>query len=150
MGGDAGRSVHGVVVAGHGAASGASGRYPGGTLALQIPHFLERGLDLRGYHRGTVNVDISPLRFVPRRPLVTLRGVAWTDRIPPEDFSFFSCELEHEGRRHDGLVYRPHPETKVEHFQNESIVEVLTDHIAGLAVGDPVVLHFPPNGADAG
>lgn len=132
--------VHGVVVAGHGAASGASGRYPGGTLALQIPHFLARGLDLRAYHRGTINVDIAPLRFVPKHPLVTVRDVAWTDRIPPETFSFFSCELEHAGRRHAGLVYYPHPETKVEHFQSESIVEVVTEHVAGLAEGDPVTL----------
>lgn len=147
---DDGCDVPGVVVAGHGAASGASGSYPGGTLALQIPHFLARGLDLRGYHLGTINVDISPLRFVPRRPAITVRDVAWTDRIPPEDFSFFPCELEHAGVRHDGLVYYPHPETKVEHFQNESIVEVLSDHLAGLAVGDTVVLRFPPDGARAG
>ncbi len=60
------RAAAGVVVSGHGAASGrGSRRYPDGTLALQIPIFAELGLDLSDAFPGTINVDTSPYGFVP-------------------------------------------------------------------------------------
>jgi len=134
--------VPGVIRQGHGVASGtaASSPYPHGTLALQIPLFRERGLDLSGFFRGTLNVDISPCRHALVQPDVTLRQVAWTDRIPPEDFSFCACLLRVHGTTHPALIYHPHPETKVEHFQNASVVEVLAPFVKGLTTGCRVTL----------
>lgn len=137
-------AVPGVIRQGYGVASGtaASSPYPDGTLALQIPLFKERGVDLSGFFRGTLNVDISPLCFALIKPDVTLRQVAWTDRIPPEDFSFCACLLEVERSPHPALIYRPHPETKVEHFQNPSIIEILAPYVGGLAVHSKVTLRL--------
>lgn len=136
--------VQGVIRQGYGVASGssASSPYPHGTLSLQVPLFKERGVDLSGFFLGTLNVDISPQRFAVTRPDVTLRAVAWTDRIPPEDFSFCACLLEAGGTRHRALIYHPHPETKVEHFQNESVVEVLAPYVSDLAIGSKVILRL--------
>ena len=136
--------VRGVIRRGHGVASGSAAisPYPGGTLALQIPLFKQQGVDLSGFFCGTLNVDISPLRFQLTNPEVTLRKVAWTDRIPPEDFSFCPCLLEALRATHRALVYYPHPETKVEHFQNESVIEVLAPFIPHLGIGSRVRLRL--------
>lgn len=147
---DDGRSVvvSGVVVAGHGVASGRSGdpRFPGGTIALQRPHFAARGLDLSGFHPGTVNVSIAPLRWEVVRADHTFRDVRWTDTQPAEDFSFVAIGLQDPtGRRHDALVYHPHPDTKPDHVQPDDVVEVLAPKIPDLAVGDPVRLYVDPS-----
>ena len=136
--------VQGVIRQGYGVASGsaASSPYPNGTLSLQAPRFKERGVDLSGFFPGTLNVDISPRRFALTRPDITLRTVAWTDRIPPEDFSFRACLLEAGGRTHHALIDHPHPETKVEHFQNDSVVEVLAPYVNNLAIGSKVSLRL--------
>jgi hypothetical protein len=134
-------AVTGIVRQGHGAASGrAKHPYPDGTLALQFPIFRAQHVDLSGFYRGTLNVDLAPARFVLEQADVTLRQVRWTDRIPPEDFSFFACLLEFDGARFPALIYRPHPETKVEHFQNDSILEIMAPHVRGIGAGSRVVL----------
>ena len=43
---------------------------------------------------------------------------------------------------YESLVYRPHPETKVEHFQDESLVEVLAPWVEGIRTGSGVMLAF--------
>jgi len=139
-------AVPGRIVPGHQAASG-TGRacpYPGGTIRAQMPHFLARGLDLSECRAGTLNVDLTPRRFRLRAADWTFRSVAWTDRIPPEDFSFSRCVLEASGKRSPAWIYYPHPETKAEHFQSPTLVEVIAPDIAGLAYGDPCVLHVQP------
>jgi hypothetical protein len=134
-------NVVGRVVAGHGVASGCNGdpRFPGGTLAMQIPTFLSLGLDLRPYHRGTINVSISPWSYVSGRARVTFRDVHWAPHEPPEDFSFFDCRVRVRGSDWvSGLIYHPHPETKPKHFQAPDVLEVLTDLLPGLRVGDEI------------
>ena len=136
-------NVVGRVVAGHGVASGRNGdpRFPGGTLAMQIPTFLSLGLDLRPYYRGTINVSISPWSIVPGEARVTFRGVRWANREPAEDFSFFDCRVRVQGSDWvPGLIYYPHPETKPKHFQAPDVLEVLTDLLPGLRVGDEIHL----------
>ena len=135
--GDFDVTVAGGIVAGYGAASGRAddAPYPGGSLALQAPHFAEAGVDLSMYHLGTINVDITPHQFVPVAPLATIRDVRWTDAIPAETFSFFQCRIEIGSTAESGLVYRPHPETKVEHFHDPAVVEVITRWIADADVG---------------
>ena len=53
-------------------------------------------------------------------------------------FSFFRCRIEVGSMAETGLVYRPHPETKVEHFHDPAVVEVITRWIAGAHVGSRV------------
>ena len=135
----------GTVVLGYGVASGtgSSNPYPGGSLAAQMPLFAQRGLDLRRCHRGTINVDIAPARFIAVEPAYTFRDVAWTEHIPPETFSFFHCRLIGGDESVAGWVYLPHPETKVEHFHDDSLVEVITTFVPSLREGSAVRLLLP-------
>ena len=139
-------AISGLIREGHGVASGRADScpYPEGTLALQIPLFRERGVDLDAFFRGTLNVDIAPLRFQLVDPDVTLQNVAWTGRIPPEHFSFCACWLEVHGSSHQALVYHPHPETNAEHFQNASLIEVLARFVGDVMPGLDVTLRMRP------
>lgn len=136
-------AVTGIVTPGHRVASGQNQnpRFPGGTLAMQKPMFQQRGLSLDHYFGGTINLSIDPKQYRVRQPKVTFRSVDWSNDSPPEDFSFFDCRVVLEvGRRQDGLIYYPHPDTKPEHFQSPSILEILTDFITGLTYGDQLVI----------
>ena len=143
-----GVAVHGVVVRGHGVASGqgTSSPFPGGTIALQRPVFAELGLDLDDMYPGTINVDVAPARYELRRPARTFVGVDWTDVHGPETFSFLTCRLTRaagpEASR--GWVYYPHPETKPMHEQPGTVLEVLMPYLPGLGYGDEVTLHLDP------
>ena len=134
--------VEGEILRGHGVASGTGedSRYPVGTLAMQRPIFAKLGLDLSGFHDGTLNVDIAPMSFALVKPAHTFRQVEWTHLHPPEDFSFSRCRLLHAGKLHEGWVYTPHPETKAAHFQAPTILEIIASFIVGLGYGDRVVL----------
>ncbi|MBT8203148.1 MAG: hypothetical protein HKN74_13745 [Acidimicrobiia bacterium] len=135
-------AVDGVVVAGHGVASGQGGdrRFPAGTLAVQAPFFREAGIDLSDYHPGTINVSIRSHRFAPHRPVATVQALAWHDGFPPEDFSFFRCRVGEDGVA--GLIYYPHPETKPDHHQDPSVLEVLAPFVPGIRVGRPLRLEI--------
>lgn len=135
------RTVRGVVTPGHQVASGLGGdrRFPGGTLAWQLPHFAERGLDLSWCFRGTLNISIAPLTFEVVQAAHTFRNVRWSPTESAEDFSFFDCRIQ--GER--GLIYYPHPDTKPEHFQPPDVLEVLTVKLPGLSYGDSVSLDLP-------
>jgi len=137
-------TVPGVVRKGYGVASGLgdSSVYPEGTLLMQMPLFHERGVDLSEFFLGTLNVDISPCSFAWINPDITLRQLAWTDRIPAEDFSFTACLLQVHGASVHALVYYPHPETKVEHFQHDSVMEILAPFVNEMAEGVLVTLGF--------
>ena len=139
------QKVGGVVVAGYGVASGQGegSPYPAGSIALQVPFFRERGLDLDGYFLGTLNVDVAPFEFVMQQPVYCFRQVGWWGEIPPEDFSFQVCRLGVGGRLYEGLVYFPHPETKPAHGQRPCVVEVLAERILGVGYGDDVEVWLP-------
>lgn len=140
--------IPGVVVRGHRVASGANPRspFPGGTIAMQLPHFLERGLDLRAMHPATVNVDVAPHRPAVRHPTHTLPDVRWTDMHGSETFSFCRCLLtrDDDPTRYAGWIYYPHPETKPMHEQPDTVLEVLMPQIEHLEYGDAVLLHLDP------
>ena len=134
------------LVAGHRVASGLNGnpRFPGGTLLMQTPHFLARGLDLGQFHRGTLNVSIAPHRYRVVQPRLTFRDVQWHPIEPKEDFSFFDVTL----LRHDlppvsGLIYYPHPDTKPEHFQAPDVLELLLPFVEGFTYGCTLTLQVP-------
>jgi hypothetical protein len=125
-------------------ASGPSPDYPYGALERQIPIFRDRGLDLAGYFRGTLNIDIQPLTFQLVKPEFTFRDVRWTDLHPPEHFSFSRCVIGFENARYEGWIYYPHPETKQRNFQSPSLLEVIARRIPGLEIGDHLDVWLNP------
>ena len=138
--------VIGMVVQGHRVASGLNrdARFPGGTLAMQRPHFADRGLDLDGMHSGTLNLDISPSNYQIVSPRWTFPLVTWHPAEPPETFSFIDARVTTtSGSSAEGWVYYPHPETKPEHFQRPGVVELLMPHLPDVAYGDRLELWLP-------
>ncbi|WP_338750343.1 hypothetical protein [Janibacter alittae] len=135
----------GVVVAGHGVASGRAGDSPfaRGTIALQAPHFAARGLDLTPFVMATVNLDLAPRRLWPRTPRWTFPDVDWTHVHGPETFSFLECTVRRDADEHEGLVYLPHPQTKPMHHQPSTVVELLLPPLPGLAPGDELEVAVP-------
>jgi hypothetical protein len=130
--------VPGKIVAGYGVASGRGSdrRYPAGSIALQAPFFLEKGIDLSPYFAGTLNVDLAPFDPQPLRPLFDGR-LRWFGDLE-ERFLLSSIEIRVKGRQLAGLWYYPHPETKPAHFQKTSVVELLLPWIEGAGAGEPV------------
>jgi hypothetical protein len=124
--------VPGILARGYRVASGPSKDYPYGALDRQRPFFKALGLDLEGYFNGTLNLDLRPASFQMLKPEYTFPLVEWTDLHPPETFSFSRCVVRYRGIEYAGWVYYPHPETKLRHFQNPSLLEVITRPIPGL------------------
>ena len=138
--------VSGVLVEGHRVASGPSREYPYGALEKQKPLFYALGLNLSDMYNGTLNVSINPKTFALTNPEFTLENVEWTDLHPPETFSFSKCVVKVRGNEYYGWVYYPHPETKIRHYQNTSVIEILAPFIAGIEYGDEVEIRL--NGAE--
>ena len=130
--------VHGILVQGYRVASGPSRDYPYGALDRQRPLFKARGLDLNAYFNGTLNIDIKPNTFKLLKPEFTFQHVEWTDLHPPEHFSFSRCKVIYQDFEYEGWVYYPHPETKLRHFQDPSLLEVIAVHIPQIKYGDRV------------
>jgi hypothetical protein len=139
-------TIDGIVQQGYQVASGlaTNSPYEQGTIALQIPVFQALGFDLSRFFPATLNVSITPTQFAMHQPEFTFRQVEWTDRHPPEDFSFSRCRLEFATIQYDGFVYYPHPETKRNHWQNSSLLEILAPQISGIAYGDRLALWLNP------
>lgn len=131
-------TIPGVVVRGHQVASKTSEHYPHGTIEMQIPFFKALHLDLSSFYSATLNISISPHTFTMKAPKHTFRRVRWTASHPPEDFSFSACWISYQGIRYDGWVYYPHPETKERHYQDQSVIELITRRIADITYGDNV------------
>lgn len=136
--------VTGILMQGHQVASRPSAAYPYSSLEKQKPYFKELGLDLYAYFNGTLNISIAPLEFEMTKPEFTFELVEWTDLHPPETFSFSRCKVKFEGKEYAGWVYYPHPETKKTHFQNPSLIEVITYEIADIKYGDAIELEINP------
>jgi hypothetical protein len=136
--------LRGVVARGHRVASGRAedSPYPTGTIEMQTPFFIERGLDLRPFHPATIGVSCRPLVFGLNAPEYTFRSVKWLADHPAEDFSFSRCRLLFEGKVYDGLVYYPHPDTKIGHFHDSSTLEVIAPFIEGIDYGVEVDLEI--------
>jgi hypothetical protein len=130
------KRLHGILMRGHQVASRPSKDYPYSSLEKQKPYFKTLGLDLYEYFNGTLNISIAPLEFEMTHPELTFDLVEWTDLHPPETFSFSRCNIFFKGKEYAGWVYYPHPETKKTHFQNASLVEVITRHIPEIQYGD--------------
>jgi hypothetical protein len=139
-------TVPGRVVAGHGVAGSASpaSPYPAGTISLQLPFFLERGLDLSVYHPATLNVSTNPIEIRIVRSRHHFADVAWTDLHAPESFDFVAASVVVDGERFGGWGYRPTPATKAGHWQAATVLEVIAPFIPGIEYGRAVVLELDP------
>lgn len=129
--------VNGLICKGHGVASGISDnkRYPRGTLYEQLPYFKKRGLDLSSYFLGTINLDIDPYQFEIQNPKYFFKAIPWSGYIAPENFYFFDVKLFFRHKEYKGLIYMPDPITKVDHIQEQSILELMLPKIFGLDYG---------------
>ena len=129
--------VRGVVKQGYGVASGngKDERYPEGTLKQQFNYFLERGLDLSSYFMGTINLDISPNNYKIKKPKHFFKHINWSEYIAPENFYFFDASLSYNNKTYKGLVYMPDPETKENHIQDPTILELMFPKIKNLYYG---------------
>lgn len=136
--------VSGILVKGHGVASGPSKYYPYGSLECQKPFFKAQGLDLDRFFLGTLNISIAPLRFEMVKPVFTFHQITWTDLHPPEDFSFSTCRVRFLAKEYPGYVYYPHPETKIRHFQDPALIEVITEKIPKVRIGVRLELVLDP------
>jgi hypothetical protein len=136
--------VPGILVQGHQVASRPSRAYPYSSLEKQKPFFKKLGLDLHEYFNGTLNISIAPLTFEMSAPEFTFELVEWTDLHPPETFSFSRCSVLFRERVYSGWVYYPHPETKRTHFQDPSLVEVITVEIPNIKYDNVVELEVNP------
>jgi hypothetical protein len=134
----------GILMRGHQVASRPSSSYPYSSLEKQKPFFKGLGLDLYKYFNGTLNISIAPLEFEMIKPELTFPLVEWTDLHPPETFSFSRCKTKFERKEYAGWVYYPHPETKKTHFQNPSLIEVITYKIPNIKYGDAMELEVNP------
>lgn len=132
--------IYGIVKSGHKIASGEADNspYPKGSIEMQTPFFKELGLDLGIYYPGTLNISIAPNSFVMKSPEFTFRNVNWAPGFPSEDFSFSRCYIDSGNTWHEGLVYYPHPETKIGHFHNASLLEIISSRIPGINYGNRV------------
>lgn len=133
-----------VITQGHRVASGLSNQspYPMGTIAMQTPYFLDLGIDLTSYYPGTLNLHFDQQECRLLKANYTFKGVQWADGFAPETFSFVRCELQCEAGKYAAWIYYPHPETKTQHFQNKSILEVIAPFIASLNYADKVTLLY--------
>ena len=139
-------SLTGVVKPGHQVASGSSPNspYERGTLEMQLPWFQKLGLDLSSFFLGTINISIAPNTFKLVKPKHTFPHVKWHPDYDAETFSFSPCRLVHQGNSYQGLIYYPHPETKIGHFQDDSILEAIAPKIPDLNYGDRITLKIDP------
>ncbi|WP_036478179.1 hypothetical protein [Myxosarcina sp. GI1] len=140
------QKITGVVKSGHRVASGSGedSPYDRGTLEMQLPFFKQLGLDLSPYFSGTLNISIAPHTFEIERPKYTFKNVKWHPNYPAETFSFSPCQIIFNDISYSGLIYYPHPETKIGHFQDDSVLEVIALPIANIAYGDRVLIAVNP------
>lgn len=112
---------------------------------MQSPLFQARGLDLSLFFPGTLNISLAPLTVSLKQPQYTFRQVYWTTEHPPEDFSFSRCRVVVADDLYGGFIYYPHPETKKTHFQNASMMEIITTLIPNICYGDSIEVDINPD-----
>ena len=140
-------SVSGILKSGHRVASGRAKNspYERGTIEMQMPYFRDLGLDLSGFYWGTLNISIAPYSFELVKPQYTFPLVKWHPNYDAETFSFSPCEIVYRKINYQSLIYYPHPETKLGHFQDDSIIEAIAPEIPGIKYGDRLILKVATN-----
>jgi len=135
-------SIRAILIEGHKVASGiaSDSPYPKGSISMQAPFFKRHGVNIDSFHHATLNLSISPNKFKLFLPEFTVHDLQWAEGFPAEDFSFSQCEIIFNDTEFKGLVYYPHPETKIGHFHNDSIIEIITYYVPNIHYGDEVTL----------
>ena len=139
--------VAGELVKGHRVASGLANdpRFPQGTLALQAPLFLEKGLNLSDFYPGTLNVSISPKKYRVLKARFHFEGLKWSPNDPAENFLFLDCRVGvSPGVLQTGMIYYPDPATKPGHFQPADVLEILAPEIPDIEYGDSLLIQVNP------
>lgn len=133
-----------TLVKGHGVASGKASNspFPAGTISMQMPFFKKLGLDLTAMFPATLNLSISPMSFELHAPKHHFASIAWAKNFPSEDFSLTPCTLHYQQNQFAGVVYYPHPETKIGHFQPKSVIEVISSFIPDIQYGSQLELEL--------
>ncbi len=136
-------TINGVLKKGYGIASGRAENspYPAASITMQTPFFLKRGLDIRHCFAGTLNISIHPKKFLMIHPAWTFEQVKWFS-TSCETFSFSPCSVIYKKKEVEGYIYYPHPETKPDHFQDESTLEVLAPYLGELIEGAKLTLNI--------
>lgn len=126
-------TLKGRLKKGYRVASGPSKAYPEyGSIEKQKPYFKKLGLNLERMFNGTLNISIHPYEFLMHKPQYKFKKVKWTELTNAEDFSFSQCRIRFRGREYKGWVYYPDPQTKQEHFQDASTIEVIASYIPNI------------------
>lgn len=125
---------------GHRVASGLAEDSPfnKGTILLQKPFFKEKGLDLESFFMGTLNLNIYPYKFKFINAEFTFKNIKWVENFPAETFLFSKCKLIYQNKYVDAYVYYPHPETKIGHFKDNSILEIIAPLINNISYNDEI------------
>lgn len=131
--------IEGKLVLGHQVASGLATDSPfdKGTIAMQSPYFLKAGLDLSFCYLGTLNIDIG-YGFSLCSPDFQFSHVKWAEHFPAESFSFFKCAVFNGNTWQVGYIYYPHPDTKIGHFQKDTVIEIVTAKLENIQYGDKI------------
>ncbi len=137
-------SITATLVKGYQVASGSASStvFPAGTISLQAPYFNQLGLDLSTYYFATLNFNLGQHCLTIIKPSFHFEKLKWHSKVPAETFSFADCEVTHHGVHYRGLIYLPHVETKIDHFQDKNIVEIIAPFIGNIHYQDEVVLRF--------
>ena len=135
-------ALQSTVTHGHGVASKASKKYPDGTIQLQYPFFKNLGLDLGNCFPGTLNLSIHPMRCLIENPTHIFKDVDWYPaRGSTENFTFCDCAIKVDLGYIGGHVYLPDPKTKIENYDREDILQMISPRIPGL-LDDQVVFVY--------
>lgn len=139
--------VDGKLIQGHQVASGQAENSPfeRGTIEMQLPHFKEAGIELGKVFLGTLNVSIAPKCFAITSPSITVKDVKWSNEHPAETFSLSPCFIVIHDKRYKAYVYYPHPETKIGHFKDNTVLEVLSEYIDDAQYGLALSLELNEN-----
>lgn len=134
--------VAAALVKGHGVASGQAkdSPFPAGTIEMQAPYFIELGVNFENIFHGTLNVSISPRTFKINKPEHTFKDIKWSKEHAAETFSLSPCRLIVNDKIYQAFVYYPHPETKIGHFKDNSVLEILSAFIPDLPYGSKLKL----------
>ena len=140
-------TIDAILSKGHQVASGKAinSPFPEGTISMQIAYFLEKIPALSECFLATLNVDIQPKTFSLIHPTYTFQNIKWSQEYAAEDFSLTPCTIIYDDKEYASFHYYPHPETKIGHFHNDSILEVIAPYIEGIQYGDLLKLQIDKN-----
>lgn len=131
-----------TVVKGHQVASGnaENSPFPDSTIAMQKPFFAKQGLNLKEFKNGTVNLVLTCKSVSILRHDYFFQNIKWSPNHAAESFYFIKCVLIKAGIKYPAYIYQPDLKSKIGHFQNKNVLEVIARPIVNLRYGDQLQL----------